>query len=87
MSPRETAIDTMQGIIQAKKPQESKFTSVDVSSGTSYDDLTEDVYTMEQCRTPPPELPLRQKLIGAWKLESYVAYPTLQSPIQRPTFP
>lgn len=42
---------------------------------------------MEQCVTPPPELPLRQKLVGAWKLESYIAYPTPESPVKRPTFP
>lgn len=55
--------------------------------GTNYDDLNEGLYTMEQCVTPPPEIPLRQKLIGAWKLESYIAYPTPQSPVQRPTYP
>ncbi|KAF7190946.1 hypothetical protein HII31_08105 [Pseudocercospora fuligena] len=57
------------------------------TEGTNYDDLNEGLYTMEQCVTPPPEIPLRQKLIGAWKLESYVAYPTPQSPVQRPTYP
>lgn len=55
--------------------------------GTNYDDLNEGLYTLEPCVTPPPELPLRQKLIGAWKLESYTAYPTPTSKIQRPTFP
>ena len=59
--------------------------------GTNYDDLAPDlngaVYTIEQCVTPPPEVPLRQKLIGAWKLESYIAYPTPTSTTQRPTFP
>lgn len=55
--------------------------------GTNYDDLNEGLYTLEPCVTPPPELPLRQKLIGTWKLESYTAYPTPTSKIQRPTFP
>ncbi|RMX72056.1 hypothetical protein D0869_15004, partial [Hortaea werneckii] len=36
---------------------------------------------------PPPPQSLRQKLVGAWKLESYIAYPTPQSRIQRPTYP
>jgi len=57
------------------------------STGTNYDDLNEDMYTLEQCRTPPPAVPLRQKLVGAWKLESYIAYPSPESPVQRPTFP
>lgn len=61
------------------------------SLGTNYDDLTPDLhggmYTLEQCVTPPPELPLRQKLIGTWKLESYIAYPTPTSVPQRPTYP
>lgn len=56
-------------------------------TGTNYDDLNGGLYTLEQCVTPPPELPLRQKLIGAWKLESYTAYPTPTSTIQRPTYP
>lgn len=55
--------------------------------GTNYDDLNGDLYTIEQCLTPPPEIPLRQKLIGTWRLESYTAYPTPSSTIQRPTFP
>lgn len=55
--------------------------------GTNYDDLNGELYTLEQCVTPPPEIPLRQKLIGTWKLESYTAYPTPTSTIQRPTFP
>ena len=58
-----------------------------MTDGTNYDDLNEGLYTMEQCVTPPPEIPLRQKLVGAWKLESYIAYPTPNSPVQRPTFP
>jgi len=45
------------------------------------------MYTLRDCSTPPPEPPLREKIIGAWKLESYIAYPTPESPIQRPTFP
>ena len=55
--------------------------------GTNYDDLNGGLYTLEQCVTPPPEIPLRQKLIGTWKLESYTAYPTPTSTIQRPTYP
>lgn len=61
--------------------------AVEEPVGTNYDDLNEDMYTLEQCRTPPPQIPLRQKLIGAWKLESYIAYPTPNSTIQRPTHP
>lgn len=58
------------------------------SGGTNYDDLNEDVYTVEQTLPPPePKIPLRQKLVGAWKLESYIAYPTPESPVQRPTYP
>jgi hypothetical protein len=56
-------------------------------TGTNYDDLDESLYTLDQFVTPPPEIPLRQKLVGAWKLESYIAYPTPNSPVQRPTFP
>lgn len=54
---------------------------------TNYEDLNGDMYTLRDSSTPPPELPLRQKIVGAWKLESYIAYPTPESPIQRPTFP
>jgi len=54
---------------------------------TNYEDLNGDMYTLRDCSTPPPEPPLREKIIGAWKLESYIAYPTPESPIQRPTFP
>ena len=54
---------------------------------SSVEDLNGDLYTLEPCVTPPPEMPLRQKLIGSWKLESYIAYPTAESTIQRPTFP
>ena len=56
-------------------------------TGTNYDELREDMYTLEQCRTPPPEPPLRQKLIGTWKLDSYIAYATPESPVQRQTYP
>lgn len=54
---------------------------------SNHEDLNGDMYTLRDCSTPPPEPPLRQKIIGAWKLESYIAYPTPESPIQRPTFP
>jgi hypothetical protein len=57
------------------------------TTGTSYDDLNGELYTLEQAVTPPPEIPLRQKLIGTWKLESYTAYPTPTSAIQRATYP
>lgn len=57
------------------------------ADGTNYDDLNGGMYTLEQCMTPPPEVPLRQKLVGTWRLESYTAYPTPSSTIQRPTFP
>ncbi|KAH9827563.1 Lipocalin-like domain [Teratosphaeria destructans] len=66
---------------------QSSFPVIVEQKVTSYDDLGEDTYTLEQCRTPPPPEPLRQRLIGAWKLESYIAYPTPASPIQRPTYP
>ncbi|EME42083.1 hypothetical protein DOTSEDRAFT_72999 [Dothistroma septosporum NZE10] len=56
-------------------------------TGTNYDDLNEGLYTLAQCVTPPPEIPLKDKLVGAWKLESYIAYPTPKSLVQRPTFP
>jgi hypothetical protein len=55
---------------------------------TNYEDLNGDMYTLRDCSTsPPPEPSLRERIIGAWKLESYIAYPTPESPIQRPTFP
>ena len=60
---------------------------ISAPQGTNYDDLNGGMYTLEQCLTPPPEIPLRQKLIGTWKLESYTAYPTPNSTIQRPTYP
>lgn len=55
--------------------------------GTNYDDLNEGLYMLEPCITPPPAIPLRQRLVGAWKLESYTAYPTPTSRLQRPTWP
>ncbi|KAF2718495.1 hypothetical protein K431DRAFT_287647 [Polychaeton citri CBS 116435] len=36
---------------------------------------------------PEDFVPLRQRIVGAWKLESYIAYPTAESAIQRPTYP
>lgn len=54
---------------------------------TSYDDLNGDLYAREPTPTPPPGMSLRQKLIGAWKLESYIAYPTPNSRTQRVTYP
>lgn len=53
----------------------------------NYDDLNGEMYTLGDSLTPPPELPLRHRIIGAWKLESYIAYPTTESHIQRPTYP
>jgi len=50
-------------------------------------DFTGNAYSPDRYLTPPPAIPLRQKLIGTWKLESYIAYPTPVSTIQRPTFP
>ncbi|KXL47847.1 hypothetical protein M433DRAFT_3132 [Acidomyces richmondensis BFW] len=75
------------GVAEEKWQARSLVSAAEQQNGTNYDDLNEDVYTLEQCRTPPPQEPLRQRLIGAWKLESYIAYPTPQSPIQRPTYP
>lgn len=62
----------------------------DDEARTNYDDLAEEQpYTLPKTPPPPepPRLPLRQRLVGAWKLESYIAYPTPHSPIQRPTYP
>ncbi|QIW96325.1 hypothetical protein AMS68_001843 [Peltaster fructicola] len=50
-------------------------------------DLNGEMYTMEDTSIPTPEPSLRSKIIGAWKLESYVAHPTPESTIQRPTYP
>lgn len=66
---------------------------VPATDGTNYDDLALDenlngeMYALEPCRSPPPEIPLRDQLIGTWRLESYIAYATENSPIQRPTYP
>ncbi|SMR53509.1 unnamed protein product [Zymoseptoria tritici ST99CH_1E4] len=38
-------------------------------------------------RQSPSAPTLRSLLIGTWTLESYIAYPTPSSPLQRPTFP
>lgn len=35
----------------------------------------------------PQEPPLRQRLIGTWRLDSYISYPTPNSPVKRPTYP
>lgn len=51
------------------------------------DDLNGDYYTLSKTPTPPPQRPLRQRLVGAWRLEAYVAYPTPSCKIQRPTYP
>lgn len=69
---------------QTPPPPKPKTPSIET---TNYEDLNGDMYTLRDSSTPPPELPLRQRIIGAWKLESYIAYPTPESPIQRPTFP
>lgn len=39
--------------------------------------------------SPPlkPSTSLRERLIGTWRLESYIAYPTPSSPFQRPRYP
>lgn len=50
-------------------------------------DLNGDFYTLAPSPSPPPEPPLRQRIIGAWRLESYVAFPTPSCKIQRPTYP
>lgn len=57
------------------------------SPTTAHEDLNGGFYSLEECVTPPPPEPLRERIVGAWKLESYIAYPTAESPIQRPTFP
>ena len=64
------------------------------SNGISYNvdmngDLNGDFYTYAPSPSPPPPLaqPLRERLIGAWRLESYVAFPTPSSLIKRPTYP
>jgi len=65
---------------------ESK-SQLEEQTGTNYDDLAEDSYALETYQTPPPPETLRPRLIGTWKLESYIAHPTPQSTIQRPTYP
>ncbi|KAF2227743.1 Lipocalin-like domain-containing protein [Elsinoe ampelina] len=54
-----------------------------------FNDLNGDFYTLPPSPSPPPtpKLPLRERLIGAWKLESYIAYPTASSPLQRAKYP
>ncbi|RMY95725.1 hypothetical protein D0861_00588 [Hortaea werneckii] len=74
------------GYTNGESPVEMERTAAK-QEGTNYDDLAEDTYTLEQCRTPPPPQSLRQRLVGAWKLESYIAHPTPHSRIQRPTYP
>ena len=68
-------------------PREMEDVKITEPEGTNYDDLNGDLYTLERCMTPPPEIPLRQKLIGSWRLESYMAYPLPESQVQRVTYP
>lgn len=58
-------------------------TTITITNG----DLNGDYYTLAPSPSPPPQLPLRHRLIGAYRLESYVAYPTPSCKIQRPTYP
>ncbi|KAJ8611621.1 hypothetical protein MRB53_037845 [Persea americana] len=54
------------------------------------EDLNGEMYTLDDDAASNPAKPeptLRERIIGAWKLESYVAYPTSESTIQRPTYP
>lgn len=51
------------------------------------EDLNGDLYTLAPSPSPPPQLSLRERLIGAWYLESYIAYPTPTCKFQRPTYP
>lgn len=54
------------------------------------EDLNGEMYTLNDNSTttlPPPEPTLRERIIGAWKLESYVAHPTPESTIKRDTYP
>lgn len=87
MTPEPAAQERANGVTEEKWQARPNVSAGEQQNRTNYDDLNEDMYTLEQCRTPPPQEPLRQKLIGAWKLESYIAYPTPQSPVQRPTYP
>lgn len=54
---------------------------------SNMDDLNGDYYTLSKTPSPPPQRPLRQRLVGAWRLEAYVAYPTPSCRFQRSTFP
>ena len=56
---------------------------------TIIEDFSGDAYAYPSSPVTVPTTPdtLRSRLIGAWRLESYIAYPTASSPIQRPTFP
>ena len=49
--------------------------------------LNGDLYTLASSPSPPPQLSLRERLIGAWYLESYIAYPTPSCKFQRVTYP
>jgi hypothetical protein len=65
--------------------------SLDVTSPdiniSDVDDLNGDYYTLAKTPSPPPQRPLRQRLVGTWRLEAYIAYPTPSSRFQRATFP
>ncbi|KAL1306687.1 hypothetical protein AAFC00_005357 [Neodothiora populina] len=50
-------------------------------------DLNGDLYTLSTRSSPSPRPTLRERLIGTWLLESYVAYPTPSCKILRPTYP
>lgn len=66
-------------------PRTTTFSSAHTTLASG--DLNGDFYTLAPSPSPPPQLPLRQRLIGAWRLESYVALPTPSCKIQRPTYP
>lgn len=53
------------------------------------EDLNGGFYTLEASPRSPigHGRLLRERLVGTWRLESYIAYPTASSPLQRPTFP
>ncbi|PNS14316.1 hypothetical protein CAC42_6829 [Sphaceloma murrayae] len=53
------------------------------------DDLSGHYYNLSLSPTPPPtpKIPLRERLVGAWKLESYISYPTPSSILQRVKYP
>ncbi|KAG9528537.1 hypothetical protein KCU93_g4251, partial [Aureobasidium melanogenum] len=61
-----------------------KSPSINISN---IDDLNGDYYTLCKTPSPPPQRPLRQRLVGTWRLEAYVAYPTPSCRFQRSTFP